>query len=209
MLKRVFCEDHLNDVSSSLSALGDEELGKGEDKISSIKHALESVCDTDWAGCEKTRKSTSCCHEYLDGNMVFGYSRNQKGVSLSSTESEYYGASSGCSEGLFLKSIQEFISGEGNVNMVCRLDNSAARQLVLRSGVSKIRHIEARMLWLQEKAKSKAFSVAGISTVWNTADLGTKGLTGERINMLLYMLGTVDAENGFKPVGEKEFERET
>ena len=93
--------------------------------------------------------------------------------------------------------------------MVCRLDNSAARQLVIRSGVSKIRHIEARMLWLQDKAKSKAFSVAGISTVWNTADLGTKGLTGERINMLLYMLGIVDAENGFKPVGEEEFERET
>ena len=64
------------------------------------------------------------------------------------------------------------------------------------------------MLWLQDKNREKVLSVQAVSTVWNTADLGTKSLSAERMNMLLFMIGTVDADSHDEPVGRKEFELE-
>jgi hypothetical protein len=198
LAKRVFCEDALNDGSSDPNEEGE----------AATKHALETLTDTDWAGDQKERKSTTSAHQMMDGNLLFSFARNQKGIALSSTEAEYYGASSGASEGIYLKSIQEHLTGQDSVEMKLRIDNSAARQLIQRTGVSKIRHIEARMLWLQDKHKEKVLGVQAVATAWNTADLGTKSLSAERMNMLLFMIGTVDADCNDQPVGKKEFEQE-
>ena len=52
---------------------------------------LECYSDTDWAGCPKTRKSTSGGCLMLGGHLIKSWSSTQPSISLSSGEAEYYG----------------------------------------------------------------------------------------------------------------------
>ena len=50
---------------------------------------LEVATDADWSGDKTTRSSTSSGVIFLGGNWMHSYSRTQKNITLSSTESEY------------------------------------------------------------------------------------------------------------------------
>ena len=52
---------------------------------------LECYSGTDWAGCPKTRKSTSGGCLMLGGHWIKSWSSTQSSISLSSGEAEYYG----------------------------------------------------------------------------------------------------------------------
>ena len=52
---------------------------------------LEWYSDTDWAGCPKTRKSTSGGCFMLGSHLIKTWSSTQPSISLSSCEAEYYG----------------------------------------------------------------------------------------------------------------------
>ena len=61
---------------------------------------VTSYSDTDHAGCLKTRKSTSCSMRFLGKHMVKLSASTQALISLSSGESEFYGAVNTASAGL-------------------------------------------------------------------------------------------------------------
>jgi hypothetical protein len=61
--------------------------------------------DADFAGCRKTRKSTSGGVAMLGNYMIKSWRTTQAIVSLSSGEAEYYGIVKGASIGLGLKSM--------------------------------------------------------------------------------------------------------
>ena len=50
---------------------------------------VRAYVDSDWAGCRKTRKSTSGGVLYLGDTPVRGWSSNQAVIALSSGEAEY------------------------------------------------------------------------------------------------------------------------
>jgi hypothetical protein len=52
---------------------------------------LEVYTDTDWAGCLRTRKSTSGGCAMIGKHLIKAWSATQSSVSLSSGEAEYYG----------------------------------------------------------------------------------------------------------------------
>ena len=58
--------------------------------------------------------------------------------------------------------------------LICRSDSSAARSLAGRLGIGRARHIEANLLWLQQKVAEKSLTVTSIPTELNPADIGTK-----------------------------------
>ena len=58
--------------------------------------------DSDWAGCSKTRKSTSRSTDILGCNMI-STARTQGTLALSSGEAELYAIGQGVSEVLFLR----------------------------------------------------------------------------------------------------------
>ena len=66
---------------------------------------IESWCDTDHAGCIRTRKSVSGCALMLGNSTVSTYCKGQAVIALSSGEAEYYGLVSATSQVLGLQSI--------------------------------------------------------------------------------------------------------
>ena len=52
---------------------------------------IETYSDTDWAGCIRTRKSTSGGCLMLGTHLIKTWSATQASVSLSSGEAEFYG----------------------------------------------------------------------------------------------------------------------
>ena len=59
-------------------------------------------------------------------------------------------------------------------------DFSAARAKTARTGSGRVKHADARYLWVQDRVRKKQFSVGSIDTSHNTADLGTKFHSSER-----------------------------
>ena len=66
---------------------------------------IVSLCDTDHAGCVRTRKSVSGCALMLGGSTVSTYCKGQALIALSSCEAEYYRLVSATSQMLGLQSI--------------------------------------------------------------------------------------------------------
>ena len=73
---------------------------------------LESYSDADWSSNRCHRRSTSCGMHFLNGSFVYGTSRNQKVVSLSSCESELHSMVSCMSDAIFSKACRGFILNE-------------------------------------------------------------------------------------------------
>ena len=147
---------------------------------------LEAYSDADHAGCKVSRRSTSCGVYVVGGAVIHCFSRTQKPLSLSSTESEWYAAADVASEGLFLLAVLSFVSL--STRMVLRIDNSAALCLARRLGVGRIRHLDSRTLWLQSAVSRELFTLEKVDGKKNLADLGTKNHPGPRLRQLLLMM---------------------
>ena len=69
--------------------------------------------------------------------------------------------------------------------------------------MGRVRHIAAKLLWLQQHvASGQIYVVPGTKT--NPADIATKSLHPARIKFVLGLLDTRSADNGLKRVGIAE-----
>ena len=100
----------------------------------------------------------------VNGLVVWSTPRSQKCVSLSGTEAEWYAATSGACDGLFLHHVISFLC-DGNVKpLVLHTDNSAVRMLSKKLGAGRWRHIRGRLLWLQEKSNGGEIDIKQVKT---------------------------------------------
>ena len=179
-----------------------EKLSDSDKPNCSCPCLVESFSDSDWQGGKDLRSTSSAAH-YINGNLIHSSSRTQHVVSLSSTEAEYYAMTSCCIDTIYIKHILEFLMSR-EVEAQVKVDNSATRQIANKLGTSKLRHVQGKLLWVQSQVKNGVLMLKQIPTMWNPADLGTKGLNRRRHNMLLYLFGFVD-EKGER-VGELEYQ---
>ena len=177
--------------SSLFSKLNDDE------EVGADYLLLESFSDSDWGGSTGCKSTSSAAH-FLAGNCIHTSSRSQKAISLSSTESEWYAALSASIDALYLRHILEHLHFK--VMNFLRIDNSAVISISQKMGVSRLRHIEGKLLWLQSKVSSGELSPKAVGTAWNVSDIGTKPLGKEKFLVFKFLLGF--EENG-KPVGEE------
>ena len=80
-----------------------------------------------------------------------------------------------------------------------RSDSSAARGMCSRVGIGRTRHLDAVMMWLQQKCHDKVIRVPAIPTRTISADIGTKALARAR----MFMTGMVDDDS--RELGKDEF----
>ena len=108
---------------------------------------VECYSDTDWAGCVRTRKSTSGGCLMLGSHVLKTWSSTQPTVSLSSGEAEFYGVVKAAGLSLGLQSLLRDLGHDIPVRVWT--DSSAAIGICGRQGLGKLRHIATHTLWVQ------------------------------------------------------------
>ena len=176
---------------------------KDEVETENERHLLEVITDADYAGNKDDRKSTTSFQVFLDGSLIESKVRSQKSIALSSGESEFVAMVGGSSEGMLVKHLVKFAIGEETDARV-RSDSSAARSMAQRQGIGRVRHLDASLLWIQQRERQKELQVSAVPSEINPADLGTKILTKARLYGLVFLLKMVDG--CFKRIGREEFE---
>ena len=96
-------------------------------------------------------------------------------IALSSGEAEYYAALKGASAALGYQSMLRDIGIHASITLYT--DSSAARGIIHRAGLGKLRHLETGYLWLQAAVAGKRLQVRKVKGTENPADLFTKYLT--------------------------------
>ena len=166
---------------------------------------LESFSDADWSSNKSHRRSTSCGMHMINGAFMYGSSRSQKVVSLSSCESELHALVSCACDGIFIKACAEFAFNAKFLHVVFT-DSSSARQLACRQGSGRIRHLSGKILWIQEKTQDGSLELRQIGTLDNLADIATKCLSKQRLFLLMNETGLVFIPT-FEAVGAEEASR--
>ena len=147
---------------------------------------LEIYCDTDFAGCKETRRSTSGGVCLLGGCNIKQWSKTQTTIALSSGEAELHGINSGITQGLGLQSIAKDLGFDLKVRVYS--DATAALGICRRRGLGKIRHLDVADLWAQYIVKSGAIELCKILGSENPEDIMTKCIEKPLLeNMLLNM----------------------
>ena len=136
---------------------------------------LDVYTDSDWAGCRKSRKSTSGGTVMLGRHCLKTWSKTQAIVAKSSAEAELYGVVRGATEGLGMVTLVKDMGSQVGVPM--HVDAAAAIGIIERQGLSKVRHIDTNVLWLQEVCARKIVPVQKVPGEHNPADLTTKHLS--------------------------------
>ena len=127
--------------------------------------------DSDWAGCAKSRRSTSGGGISLGKYLLIHWSRTQTSVSLSSGEAELNAMLKAACEGLSLKHLLQEVGLELGLHL--RGDSSASHGTLHRLGSGRIKHLETRQLWLQEKVFNGVVSIEKVPRERNWADVLT------------------------------------
>ena len=133
---------------------------------------LTAFSDSNWAGCKKTRKSTSGACFMHGSHLVKAYSRTQSNIALSSGEAEFYSMVSASSEALGLKAMTKDYEDEAEPYLY--VDASAAIGVAQLTGLGKIRHLDTQSLWLQEAVRKKRIGLHKVKGTENPSDLMTK-----------------------------------
>ena len=148
---------------------------------------ISTYTDSDWAGCVETAKSTSGGVITIGKHTVKSYSRQQKTVALSSAEAELHAMVAASAETLgvvgLCKDLGMSVHGE------VYADSSAALGIAQRSGKGKLRHLRVQALWVQEVRCSKRLKYTKVLGTRNPADLLTKHVPRELLDVHTHTLG--------------------
>ena len=148
---------------------------------------LSAFSDSNWAGCHKTRKSTSgAC--FMNGtHLIKSYSKTQANIALSSGEAEFFSMVHATSEALGLKAMTE--DYHSKIDPWLYVDASAAIGVAQRTGLGKIRHLDTGSLWLQQAVRNKKIGILKVKGTENPADLMTKFTDFATLDKLCGVMG--------------------
>ena len=157
---------------------------------------LTMMTDSDDAGCNKTRKSTSAGALLHGCHLIKFYSSTQHVISLSSGESEFY---AGIKAGSTLLGAISMSLDLGEMRKgVLVFDATAAKAMLSRKGHGRAKHIDRSYLWLQQRVHSGDIQLEKVGTKFNGADLGTKHLDRSQIESLCTELNLQYADGSHK-----------
>ena len=133
--------------------------------------SLEGYTDSDWAGCRRSRRSTSGGAILHGGHLIHHWSRTQSVISLSSCEAELNAALKMGSE---LIGLCQTCREQGVLlDAVVIGDCAPLKGLLERKGNGRVKHLELKQLWLQEKVRAKIIAFVQVPRELNPSDAMT------------------------------------
>ncbi|GKC48147.1 retrovirus-related pol polyprotein from transposon TNT 1-94 [Tanacetum coccineum] len=156
-------------------------------KDSSI--ALTTYADTDHAGCQDTRRSTSGCMQLLGDRLVSWSSKRPKSTAISSMEAEYIALSGCCAQVLWMRSqLTDYGLGFNKIPMYC---NNKSVIVLCCNNVqhSRSKHIDIRFHFIKEQVENRVVELYFVNTEYQLVDIFTKALGRERIKFFINKLG--------------------
>ncbi|GJS95887.1 putative ribonuclease H-like domain-containing protein [Tanacetum coccineum] len=179
---------HLNAVKRIFKCLkGKPNLGLWYPRESSFD--LEAFSDSDYAGANLDRKSTTGGYQFLGSRLISWQCKKQTIVATSTTEAEYVAAASCYGQLLWIQN-QMLDYGFNFMNTKIHIDNKSTI-CIMKNPVyhSKTKHIEIRHHFIRDSYEKKLIRVEKIHTDNNVADLFTKAFDGPRFNFLVVNIG--------------------
>ena len=156
-----------------------------------VQQSVSSVdvyTDTDWAGCPKTRKSTSGGCVMFGKHAVKHWSSTQASIALSSGEAEFAGVIRGAGQGLGYQALLRDLGVRTPLRVWT--DSTAAIGICTRQGLGKLRHLDTHTLWIQQAVRTKRVDLRKVLGEQNPADLLTKhSLSRQKIEDLVALFG--------------------
>ncbi|GJS49571.1 putative ribonuclease H-like domain-containing protein [Tanacetum coccineum] len=182
---------HLNAVKRIFKYLkGKPNLGLWYPRESSFD--LEAFSDSDYAGANLDRKSTTGGCQFLGSRLISWQCKKQTIVATSTTEAEYVAAASCCGQVLWIQN-QMLDYGFNFMNTKIHIDNESTICIVKNPVYhSKTKHIEIRHHFIRDCYEKKLISVEKIHTNFNVTDLLTKPFDGPRFNYLVVSIGMIN-----------------
>ncbi|GJU60133.1 putative ribonuclease H-like domain-containing protein [Tanacetum coccineum] len=179
---------HLNAVKRLFKYLkGKPNLGLWYLRESSFD--LEAFSESDYAGANLDRKSTTGGCQFLGSRLISWQCKKQTIVATSTTEAEYVAAASCCGQVLWIQN-QMLDYGFNFMNTKIHIDNESTICIVKNPVYhSKTKHIEIRHHFIRDSYEKKLIKVEKIHTDFNVADLLTKAFDGPRFHFLVVNIG--------------------
>ena len=113
------------------------------------------------------------------GHCIKAWSKTQALIAKSSGEAELYAVVRGATEALGMATLAKDMGKKVEIQL--HIDALAAKGMIERKGLSKVRHLDVNVLWLQEKCARKILPVYKVPGEDNPADLMTKHLVAPKV----------------------------
>ena len=116
-----------------------------------ISTRIVTYVDSDFAGCARTRKSTSGGATIWGNQLVKAWSKTQATLALSTGEAELAAVVRGSTESLGIQALLQDWGFTSEITI--KSDATAAIGIVARQGLGRIRHLSVADLRVQERAR--------------------------------------------------------
>ena len=116
-------------------------------------------------------------------HFLSSYASTQRALTLSSGESEFYGAVRAASQLLGGRSLGLDLGEDFKLKLL--IDANACKGMINRKGFGKAKHIARCFLWIQQRIRDKEIEVDKVHTAENIADIGTKPLEAAVLERLM------------------------
>jgi hypothetical protein len=151
---------------------------------------LIGYSDSDYAGDQDDKKSTSGYVFMLSAGAVSWCSKKQPVVTLSTTEAEFIAAASSACQAVWLRRILQQLRHEPRKSTTIYCDNSSTIKLSKNPVLhGRSKHIDVRFHFLRELTKDKVVELIQCSSQEQVADIMTKPLKLDVFQKLRTLMG--------------------